>query len=74
LLNPLSIIFVYSVAKQELKGGYHWYWNVLGICIVLFFIGGFFQHYAEGMTILASVLLIRVLSNRFIFKQLIANK
>lgn len=74
LLNPLSLCFMYPVAKQAQRGGCHWYWNVLGICILLFFIGGFFQHYAEGMTILGSVLLIRVLANVFIYKQLTATK
>ncbi|MGI6242602.1 MAG: DUF4105 domain-containing protein [Prevotella sp.] len=68
LLNPLSIVFVYPVVNQEVKRGYHWYWDFLGICLLLFLVGGFFQSYAEGMTLLASILLIRVLVNRIIYK------
>ena len=70
LLNPLSIVFVYPVINQEVKRRYYWYWDLLGICVLLFLVGGFFQNYAEGMTLLASVLLIRVLTNRIIYKLL----
>lgn len=68
LLNPLSIIFVYSVAKKAAKHKYHWFWNVLGVCVILFFIGSVFQNYAEGMNFLALTLLVRVVTNRFIYK------
>lgn len=74
LLNPLSVAFVYPVINQEVRGNYHWYWDFLGICLLLFLIGGFFQNYAEGMTLLASVLLIRVLTNRIIYKLLTKRK
>lgn len=70
LLNPLSLLFVYPVSRAEFRGEYHRYWNILCICIILFFIGGFVQHYAEGMSFLASAMLIRMLSNRFIYKHL----
>ena len=63
ILNPLSIIFVYSVAKQQIAGNRHWYWKVLLVCILLFLAGGLLQDYAEGMYFLAFSLLIRVYSN-----------
>ncbi|MBM6992741.1 MAG: DUF4105 domain-containing protein [Prevotella sp.] len=69
LLNPLSIIFVYQVVYQEIKKEYHWYWNLLGLCIILFFIGGFFQDYAEGTYFLALALLLRVGINYYITHQ-----
>ncbi len=74
MLNPLSILFVYSVGNHELRGKYHWYWNVLGAGIILFFIGVFFQNYAEGTTILACTLLLRVLVNRYIYRRPLINK
>jgi hypothetical protein len=39
------------------------WWIVLSTMVVLFFIGGIFQHYAEGMIIVASCLLLRALIN-----------
>ncbi len=63
ILNPLSIIFVYSVARQQIAGNRHWYWKVLLVCILLFLAGGLLQDYAEGMYFLAFSLLIRVYSN-----------
>jgi hypothetical protein len=37
------------------------WWKVLLTMTVLFLLGGIFQHYAEGMMILALCLLLRVL-------------
>ena len=70
LLNPLSIMFVYSVANHSIKQRYHWYWTILFACLILFMIGAIFQHYAEGMIILALILLVRIGSNYYINKQL----
>lgn len=67
VLNPLSICFVYGVANQALKGRFHRYWTFLEICIALFAVGGIFQHYAEGMWLLALCLLIRAEVNRHIY-------
>ena len=69
LFNPLSIIFVYSVINREEKGDFHWYWNLLAACIILFFVGNVIQCYAEGMNILALVLLSRCMMNRYLFKK-----
>lgn len=67
LLNPLSIVFVYSVGNSIVKKLYNRYWNVLCGFIVLFLICGFFQHYAEGMYFLACTLLVRIGINRRIY-------
>lgn len=67
LLNPLSIIFVYSVANSIIKGQLNKYWNILLGFIVLFLIGGFFQTYAEGMYFLACILLVRIFVNRKLY-------
>jgi hypothetical protein len=69
LLNPLSVIFVYTVINKEVKGKYHWYWTCFALCILLFMIGGIFQDYAEGMYFLALTLLIRVCINQYITRK-----
>lgn len=60
LLNPLSIVFVYKMADCQIHQKCHWYAKVLSVCIILFAFLGFFQHYAEGMWLLALSLLIRM--------------
>ena len=62
-LNPLSIIFVYPVVRQQLTDNTHWYWKVLAVCLLLFLVGGLLQDYAEGMYFLALSLFLRVNSN-----------
>lgn len=62
LLNPISLFLVYPVVKNERRGVGHWYWKVIAICMLMFFIGGFFQTYAEGMLLLALTMLIRILT------------
>lgn len=63
LLNPLSIIFAYSTINQQVKGFCHWYWKLYMSLIVLFLIGNIFQNYAEGMNILALILMTRCVLN-----------
>lgn len=67
LLNPLSLLWVYPVVKKETQGQYHRYWDVLGVCVCLFFVGTFFQDYAEGIQFLAYTLLMRIGINRTIY-------
>ena len=57
LLNPLPLFYIFSVVK----GGKTYYWHALFTMIVLFYIGGIWQNYAEGMTVLALSLLLRVI-------------
>ena len=55
LLNPLPLFFIPSM----IRGKKTKWQNLLLVLVVLFFIGSLFQHYAEGMLILALSLLSR---------------
>ncbi len=59
LLNPISLICLYQTVKCLRRNIIHSWLMAWMILIVLFLIGGFFQSYAEGMTIVALSLLIR---------------
>ena len=63
LLNPLSLVALYSVAKKSRRGQYSKWWTVFAVCILLFFIGNILQDYASGMNILALCLLDRCIVN-----------
>lgn len=55
LLNPLSLLFIPSVVRRRKTP-----WFIISLCMtVLFFIGGLWQDYAEGMEIVALCLLLR---------------
>ena len=60
LLNPLPLFFIPAVLRRRET---RW-WTILAAMIVLFVIGRLFQHYAEGMMILALSLLIRIINHR----------
>lgn len=60
LLNPQPLFFIPAVLRRRST---QW-WNILLVTSILFLLGGFFQHYAEGMYVLALCLLIRFLSNK----------
>lgn len=55
LLNPLALLFIPAVARRRKT---RWFNIMLGF-IVAFFIGGLWQHYAEGMYFVALCLLLR---------------
>ena len=57
LLNPIPLYFIPAIIKRRQS---RW-WIILATMIVLFFIGSIFQHYAEGMMIVALCLLLRVI-------------
>lgn len=59
LLNPLPLVFVWRVVKNMRRGCADWFWTFYVVLIALFFIGGIFQTYAEGMYIVALSLLVR---------------
>lgn len=67
LLNPLPLFFIPSVIRQNVT---RWQ-KVLLIMTILYLIGGIFQHYAEGMMIVALSLLLRIwpLQNLFVTLQ-----
>ena len=58
LLNPLPMFFIPAILKRKKDT---WWWIILLTMIVLFYIGGIFQVYAEGMMIVALSLLLRVI-------------
>lgn len=55
ILNPIPLFFI----PQVIKGKKTTYWKISACLIILFFIGAFFQDYAEGMGIVALSLLTR---------------
>lgn len=63
LLNPLPLIFAYRTARRGARKQRDPFWTYAAVAIIIFFIGGFFQEYAEGMHILALSLLIRCTCN-----------
>ena len=56
LINPLPLFFIPSVIRQN---GTRWQ-KILLTMTVLYFIGAIFQHYPEGMMIVALSLLLRI--------------
>ncbi len=59
ILNPLNLVFVWSVTKKLRKGQIHWYYHAWAVLLLLALFLGFWQEYAEGMVILALSLLVR---------------
>ncbi len=59
ILNPLNLIFVWSVTKKLRKGQMHWYYHAWAVLLLLALFLGFWQDYAEGVVILALSLLVR---------------
>ena len=59
LLNPLPLIYIPAILRRRTT---RW-WMILLVMGILFLFGGIFQHYAEGMIIVALCLLLRVLIN-----------
>ena len=55
LVNPIHLAFLPAVLRRR----HTRYWRLLAVMTVLFLAGAFFQHYAEGMLILALCLLLR---------------
>ena len=53
--NPIHLLFLWPV----LKGKPTRYWLTIPVLAVLFLIGGLFQHYAEGIYVLALCLLLQ---------------
>lgn len=59
LLNPLTLVFLWHSARKLRKGSIGMWIPAWTVCIIIFFLGGFFQTYAEGIYFVASSLLIR---------------
>lgn len=62
LFNPLSLFYLYYVIKRKNNNKENYFWCFAIVSLIIFFIGGLFQDYAEGTYILASSLLIRCIS------------
>lgn len=63
LFNPLPLFFVYRASRRAINKRREPFWSYAAVAVALFFIGGFFQHYAEGTYVLASSLLVRSVWN-----------
>ena len=61
LLNPLPLFFIPSVLRGRRSIYFRW---LLPAMAALFFVGGIWQDYAEGMEIVALCLLLRFLKHR----------
>lgn len=59
LVNPLPLFFIRRLLKRQKNGTRDCQYILWTILIILFFLGGFIQSYAEGIYLLASSLLIR---------------
>ena len=59
ILNPIPLFFLYKIIRKRFTK----FWNFELSAVILFFLGSFFQEYAEGMILLALSLLIRCMSN-----------
>jgi hypothetical protein len=58
---PYTLLYIYKALKKDKEKQFFKGIKIWCILIVLFFIGRFFQHYAEGIVFLALSLLIRYL-------------
>lgn len=63
LLNPLPLFFIYNVISHTRKHLKTRWFSIQAVLILLFFIGGIFQQYAEGMYFVALSLLLRCISH-----------
>ena len=59
LFNPLPWLFLWPVVRRRQTR----YWMMTAILAVAFLVGGFFQHYAEGIQVLALCLLMQCYAN-----------
>lgn len=59
MLNPIPLLYIWRVAKNARRKMLDAFWKYNIVAIILFFAGGLFQDYAEGMNVLALSLLIR---------------
>lgn len=72
VLNPLPLFFIPAVmlaGRKKRKGGVYReskYWSILFSLLILYLFGAFFQHYAEGMGIVALSLLTRCVTHRIV--------
>lgn len=61
-LNPLSLVLLWPTVTHLRHGKTFWWIPAYAALLLVFLIGGFFQHYAEGVSIVALSLLFRYAS------------
>lgn len=66
LLNPLALVFLYTTVKGLRHHRFGLWLKVWMVLTVLMLVGGLFQHYAEGIRIVALSLLVRYASLYFL--------
>lgn len=69
LLNPLPLFFLYPAIRRERDRQSHCWWNLSAALAVLYIIGGFFQCYPPSMYFLASSLLLRNITRRWLLRR-----
>ena len=69
LLNPLPLFFLYPAIRRERDRQSHCWWNLSAALAVLYIIGGFFQCYPPSMYFLASSLLLRDITRRWLLRR-----
>ena len=70
LLNPLPLFMAYPVVRRwRRQQESHWYEGLCIILIALFFLGGIWQDYAEGLYFVALSLLVRVISRKYVLER-----
>ncbi len=74
ILNPLTLFFAYPLIKNERKGVLYPFWRVWTFFLIFGIIGGVFQTYAEGITILAWCLLLRCIFKMTLLRDKQKNK
>ena len=67
ILNPLNLIFIWKSICKMRKGKMYWYYNVWGALLTIFLFMQNWQHYAEGMNILALSLLSRYAIRSYLY-------
>lgn len=72
LLNPLPLFFLYPAIRRERGRQFHCWWDLSAALAVLYIIGGFFQCYPPAMYFLASSLLLRDITRRWLLRRISA--
>ena len=67
ILNPLNLIFAWKTCRNLYKGKIYWYYNIWGILLFVSLFMQIWQHYAEGMEILALSLLMRYVIRSIVY-------
>ena len=67
-LNPLSLVLCFLVVRRKQDNTVKLWWQILTICLLLFFVCNIWQVYAKGMNFLALCLMGRCIVNIYSLK------